>query len=270
MPDADGLSPDAIGRYAAELSSVADVSSVSAPIGTFIDGNRVGPPSAATGVSRGSAFLTVGSTAPLFSDASEVQLDRLHAVAGPDGRAVQLTGVAQINRDSVAAITTRLPWVLGVIAVITFGLLFLLTGSVTLPLKALVLNVLSLTAAFGALVWIFQDGHLSALGTTSTGTLVANMPVLLFCIAFGLSMDYEVFLVGRIRGVLADAQDERGCHAVGAAGHQGCARRQRRSGGARTGPHRPGHHGRCHGDVHFVRCPDRRAGVVSCGCSGSA
>ena len=57
------------------------------------------------------------------------------------------------------------------------------------------LNVLSLTAAFGALVWIFQDGHLGALGTTSTGTLVANMPVLLFCIAFGLSMDYEVFLV---------------------------------------------------------------------------
>ena len=89
--------------------------------------------------------------------------------------------------------------VLGLIAVITFGLLFLLTGSVVLPLKALVLNVLSLTAAFGALVWIFQDGHLGALGTTSTGTLVANMPVLLFCIAFGLSMDYEVFLLSRIR-----------------------------------------------------------------------
>ena len=68
-----------------------------------------------------------------------------------------------------------------------------------LPLKAVVLNMLSLTAAFGALVWIFQDGHLNALGTTSTGTLVANMPVLLFCIAFGLSMDYEVFLVARIR-----------------------------------------------------------------------
>src|SRR6202035_1857451 len=64
---------------------------------------------------------------------------------------------------------------------------------------ALVLNVLSLTAAFGALVWIFQDGHLGALGTTATGTLVVNMPVLLFCIAFGLSMDYEVFLVSRIR-----------------------------------------------------------------------
>jgi putative drug exporter of the RND superfamily len=59
--------------------------------------------------------------------------------------------------------------------------------------------MLSLSAAFGAMVWIFQDGNLGALGTTSTGTLVANMPVLLFCIAFGLSMDYEVFLVSRIR-----------------------------------------------------------------------
>jgi RND superfamily putative drug exporter len=120
-------------------------------------------------------------------------------VAGPAGRTVEMTGIAQINRDSIDAITDRLPLVLGLIAVITFVLLFLLTGSVVLPLKALVCNVLSLTAAFGALVWIFQDGHLGALGTTSTGTLVANMPVLLFCIAFGLSMDYEVFLISRIR-----------------------------------------------------------------------
>ena len=90
---------------------------------------------------------------------------------------------------------------LGLIAVITVVLLFLLTGSAVLPLKALLLNVLSLTAAFGALVWIFQEGHLGGLGTTATGTLVANVPVLLFCIAFGLSMDYEVFLVSRIRSI---------------------------------------------------------------------
>src|SRR5262249_19332480 len=111
----------------------------------------------------------------------------------------ELAGVAQINRDSSVAITDRLPIVLAAIAAVTFVLLFLLTGSVVLPLKALVLNVLSLTAAFGAMVWIFQDHHLGGLGTTSTGTLVANMPVLLFCIAFGLSMDYEVFVVSRIR-----------------------------------------------------------------------
>jgi putative drug exporter of the RND superfamily len=199
IPDMAGVTPPDIDRYAAELSRVPDVSSVSSPGGTFVNGGAVGPPSAATGIKDGSAFLTVGSTARLFSRASEAQLDRLHAVARPGGKIVQFTGTAQINRDSSEAVTSRLPVVLSVIGAITFVLLFLLTGSVVLPLKALLLNVLSLTAAFGALVWIFQDGHLGALGTTPTGTLVANMPVLLFCIAFGLSMDYEVFLVSRIR-----------------------------------------------------------------------
>jgi RND superfamily putative drug exporter len=68
-----------------------------------------------------------------------------------------------------------------------------------IPIKAILLNVLSLTAAFGAIVWLFQEGHLGGFGTTATGTLSAAMPVLLFCIAFGVSMDYEVFLVSRIR-----------------------------------------------------------------------
>ena len=199
IPDANGLEPSDVDRYAADLSKVPDVSLVSAPTGTFVGGARVGPPSAPTGEAQGSAFLTVSTAVPLFTAASETQLDRLHAVAGPADRPVELAGTAQTNRDSVDAITSRLPLVLGLIAVITFVLLFMLTGSVVLPLKALVLNVLSLTAAFGALVWVFQDGHLGALGTTSTGTLVANMPVLLFCIAFGLSMDYEVFLISRIR-----------------------------------------------------------------------
>ena len=117
---------------------------------------------------------------------------------GPAGRHALLTGTAPINRDTAHAVTSRLPIVLAVIAAITFVLMFRLTGSVVLPLKTLVLNGLSLTATFGALVWIFQDGHLGALGTTATGTLVVTMPALLFCIAFGLSMDYEVFLVSRI------------------------------------------------------------------------
>jgi RND superfamily putative drug exporter len=197
VPDATGLTAADLDRYAGALSAVTDVTSVSAPGGTYVAGRPVGPPAAATGLKDGSAYLTVGSSAPLFSAASEAQLDALHAVPAP--AAVQLTGTAQINRDSSVAITSRLPVVLGVIAAITFILLFLLTGSVVLPLKALLLNVLSLSAAFGALVWIFQDGNLGALGTTPTGTLVANLPVLLFCIAFGLSMDYEVFLVSRIR-----------------------------------------------------------------------
>jgi putative drug exporter of the RND superfamily len=197
--DADGVQTAEFERYARELSEAPDVSAVTIPTGTFVAGRPAGPPAAPTGITDGAAFLTVGSEASLFSADSERQLDALHAIEGPGGRTVEFTGVAQINRDSVAAITTRVPLVLGIIAAVTFVLLFLLTGSVVLPLKALVLNVLSLTAAFGALVWIFQDGHFGAFGTTPTGTLVANIPVLLFCIAFGLSMDYEVFLVSRIR-----------------------------------------------------------------------
>ncbi|MCH9722109.1 MAG: MMPL family transporter [Actinomycetia bacterium] len=199
LPDAGGVTEADLDRYAADLSRVADVSLVSAPGGTFAGGNRVGPPSAPAGAVDGSAFLSVRSTAPLFSDASRLQLDRLHAVAGPAGRDVLIGGVPQINRDVVGAVTTRMPLVLTLIGVITFILLFLLTGSLILPLKALVLNVLSLSAAFGALVWVFQEGHLGALGTTPTGTMEANIPVLMFCVAFGLSMDYEVFLLARIR-----------------------------------------------------------------------
>ena len=248
LPDTTGVTPAELGRYAAQLSKVPDVSSVSSPGGTFVDGTPAGPPSASTAIRDGSAFLTVGSNAPLFSPASDAQLDQLHAVSPPAGQPVQLTGIAQVNRDSSEAITSRLPLVLGVIAAITFVLLFLLTGSVILPLKALLLNVLSLSAAFGALVWIFQDGHLGALGTTPTGTLVANMTVLLFCIAFGLSMDYEVFLVSRIREYwLKSGQDRR---------------RQRRKRRAGAGPHRPRRHRRRAADVHLVRRADRRGGVV--------
>lgn len=199
IPDVKNVSAAELDTYAAALSEVPAVSSVSSPGVTFVKGAAVGPPTAATAVTNGSAFLTVTSTAPLYSHASESQLDLLQAVPAPAGRQVLIGGTPQINRDTAGAIGSRLWMVLAIIAVVTFALLFLMTGSVVVPLKALLLNVLSLSAAFGALVWIFQDGNLGALGTTSTGTLAISIPVLLFCIAFGLSMDYEVFLVSRIR-----------------------------------------------------------------------
>jgi len=199
IPHATGVTPEQIARYSARLSGLPDVRAVSSPAGTFIDGVNVGPPSAATGAVDDSVFLTVDSAAPPFSERSETQLDLVRGVAAPGGGAVQVTGSTQVNRDNVEAVTVRLPLLLTVIGVVTFVLMFLLTGSVVMPVKTLVLNVLSLTAAFGAVVWIFQDGHLGALGTTPTGTLVIALPVMLFCLAFGLSMDYEVFLVARIR-----------------------------------------------------------------------
>lgn len=199
LPDTSRLDSTDLASYAAALSRVPDVSSVSSPGGTFVDGSRAGPPSAPTAWKGESAFMTVGTTAPLYTAASTVQLDRLHDVATPHHVPVQLAGVAQSNRDSVHAIATRLPVVLVTIVVITLILVFLLTGSAVLPVKAVLMNTLSLSAAFGALVWIFQEGHLGGLGTAATGTLGVQLPVLLFCIAFGLSMDYEVFLISRIR-----------------------------------------------------------------------
>ncbi|MEJ7722380.1 MAG: MMPL family transporter [Ilumatobacteraceae bacterium] len=102
--------------------------------------------------------------------------------------------------DTRSAIADRLPLALGLIALATTVLLFLLSGSLLVPLKAMILNLLSLTATFGAMVWIFQDGNLSGvLGFTATGTIDTSTPILMFCIAFGLSMDYEVFLLSRIK-----------------------------------------------------------------------
>ena len=102
--------------------------------------------------------------------------------------------------DTRHSVLTRLPFALGGIAFATFVLLFMMTGSVLVPIKALALNVLSLTATFGAIVWIFQDGHLShLLDFTATGSIDVFTPILMFCIAFGLSMDYEVFLLSRIK-----------------------------------------------------------------------
>lgn len=198
IPDATDVSVNELRSYALRLSTIADVASVSSPAGTFVSGRLVGPPSGPTGMANGSAYLTLQSTAA-SSPSSDAQLRHLHGAVGPKGRSVLISGIAQIAHDTAASISARVPLVLAVIASITFVLLFALTGSVVIPIKALILNVLSLTATFGALVWIFQDGHLRGLGTTSTETLVASIPVLLFCIAFGLSMDYEVFLMSRIR-----------------------------------------------------------------------
>jgi RND superfamily putative drug exporter len=102
--------------------------------------------------------------------------------------------------DSTAVISGKLPMVLILIALISFAVLYAMFRSVLIPIKALVLNVLSLSATFGAMVWIFQEGHLAGFfDFTPTGSLIATTPILMFCVAFGLSMDYEVFLVSRIK-----------------------------------------------------------------------
>jgi RND superfamily putative drug exporter len=121
--------------------------------------------------------------------------------------AVQVTGDAAALADYQATIRERLPLAAALVVLATFVLLFLFTGSVVVPVKAIVMNVLSLGASFGALVWVFQDGNLAwLLGAETTGFLDPTVPVLAFAIAFGLSMDYEVFLLSRIK----EAWDETG------------------------------------------------------------
>ena len=100
----------------------------------------------------------------------------------------------------LATLGKYIPLALGALAVTLFALLFMLSRSVVIPLQAIALSALSLGAAFGALVWVFQDGYLAAaLHVTPTGSLDATMPVLIFAVAFGLSVDYSVFLYSRIR-----------------------------------------------------------------------
>ena len=129
----------------------------------------------------------------------------VRSVAAPF--AVQVTGDAAELADYQATIRDRLPLAVALVVLATFVLLFLFTGSVVVPVKAIVMNVLSLGATFGALVWVFQDGHLAGLlGAEGSGALDPTVPVLTFAITFGLSMDYEVFLLSRIK----EAWDETG------------------------------------------------------------
>jgi RND superfamily putative drug exporter len=118
----------------------------------------------------------------------------------PAGFPTYVTGSAAYLVDFRHGIATGFPWALLLIAVATVLLLFLMTGSVVLPIKALIMNFLSLGATFGVLVLVFQDGHFARLlGGERTGGLETVVPVLVFVFAFGLSMDYEVFLIARIR-----------------------------------------------------------------------
>ncbi|MCX4823218.1 MMPL family transporter [Streptomyces sp. NBC_01142] len=145
-----------------------------------------------------SAYFTVQPEGEAVGEGAQKLVHELRDTPAPFETSV--TGRAAVLEDSKSAIADRLPLALGIIVVATLLLVFLLTGSVLIPLQAVLLNALSLTAMFGAVVWVFQDGNLSGLlSFTSTGDIETTLPVLMFCIAFGLSMDYGVFLLSRIK-----------------------------------------------------------------------
>jgi RND superfamily putative drug exporter len=144
--------------------------------------------------------ITVAMQPVDHTTAAENIVRQIRAIRAPGGLVPLVDGVTAYQLDLLASLRATLPYALLVIVLAVSTLLFLMTGSLLIPIKAIVLNVLSLSATFGALVWIFQDGHLqNVLGFQSIGSIDATQPILIFAIAFGLSMDYEVFLLSRIK-----------------------------------------------------------------------
>lgn len=133
------------------------------------------------------------------------------------GAEAYVTGKAAENQDFNALIRARAPWVVGFVLILAFVLLLLTFRSIVIPIKAILLNLLSVAASFGVLVLVFQDGHGERLlGFESTGSITAWLPMFLFVILFGLSMDYHVFIISRIREAFASGMepDEAVAHGI--------------------------------------------------------
>ena len=132
----------------------------------------------------------------------------------PDGQ-VQATGATAFDLDIVNYILERTPIAVGSVLLVTYVVLFLLTGSVILPLKAVLTNLFSISASFGAMVWIFQQGHFSQLLGFTRQSIDPSIPVILFSIVFGMSMDYEVLLISRIQEEYRRTGDNQAAVATG-------------------------------------------------------
>jgi RND superfamily putative drug exporter len=191
---------EAIAGYATALSRLDGVARVDAVTGVYLEGQPVpvGPELTQRFAGESATWLSVVPSIEPVSPAGERLVEEIRDLPAPFE--VKVTGEPAELVDTKESLFGRLPLAAGIVALITFVLLFAMFGSVVVPLKALVLNVLSLSATFGAMVWVFQEGHLSGvLDFTATGSIDATTPILMFCIAFGLSMDYEVFLLSRIK-----------------------------------------------------------------------
>jgi RND superfamily putative drug exporter len=189
-----------ISGYAAELSRLPGAVRVTAVTGTYVHGRLVQPPGPATArlATRDATYFTVASGADDISPQGKALVAAVRDAPAPFH--VLVGGSSADLVDALNSLRAKLPFAMGIIALASLVLIFLLTGSVLIPFKALVMNLLSLTATFGALVWIFQDHHLAGmLHFQQTGWLSVELLVLLFCVAFGVSMDYEVFLLSRMK-----------------------------------------------------------------------
>ena len=182
--DVEGGGPKAAAQVAADVRGVEGVAEVQPP-------QRLAP---------GVTALQVVSANPFASDPSEETVKAIRDLQPPPGTTVLVGGATADFVDFQSSLAEHLPIALAIVIVSTLIVLFLMTGSVILPIKSLIMNFLNLSAVFGLLVLIFQDGRLEGfLDYSSPGAIEQTMPILLFAVAFGLSTDYAVFLLSRIK-----------------------------------------------------------------------
>jgi len=198
--DVEGGGPPAAARFAAQVRRVSGVAEVSRPL-RLRDG--------VTG-------LQVISSHPFISEASQTTVRRIRDLRPPPGATALVGGGTADFVDLQSSLASHLPIVLAIIVLATLTILFLMTGSVVLPIKSLLMNFLNLSAVFGLLVLIFQDGRLEGfLNYSSPGAIEQTMPILLFAVAFGLSTDYAVFLLSRIKEARDNGASDSECVAIG-------------------------------------------------------
>jgi putative drug exporter of the RND superfamily len=208
--------PGQAARYAARLSAQPGAAQVQARTGTYVHGHRIAPARRHPVLfgASGRTWFTVLPAADPNSPRAVALVQRIRAMRAPFP--VQVTGLTAQQADTVASVTAHLPLALAVMALVTVLALFLMTGSLVIPVKALLLSAASLSATAGVAVWVFQQGHLSGvLPFTPSGYLDVSTLLLMFCLAFGLSMDYQVFLLSRIREEYALRGDTTAAVAMG-------------------------------------------------------
>ena len=226
--------------YQAKVAAVDGVTSVSGPFsglinpatGAELTADQVvalyGQPQAAwppqlaalwkNDVAGSTVKLTVVNSIRADSPAGARTVPVIRALAAGTGLRTQVGGYAAISHDFLQAQSDRIPVAIATVMIAMAVILFLLFGSVVLPIKAILMTLLSISASFGALVWIFQDGNFSeALNFTTPGFSMAGVPIIMFCVLFGLSMDYEVLLLSRVQEAWRRTGDNRASVAEGLA-----------------------------------------------------
>ncbi|MEU9191192.1 MMPL family transporter [Streptomyces sp. NPDC048484] len=210
-----------LASYAGQLAALKGVERVETSAGIHTAGQSAatGPANPALGRPDAQQISVVSSLTPK-SEAAESLVKQVRSVTPPAGAHPLVGGNDAILVDAKKSIADKLPLAVALIVLTTFLLLFLFTGSIVQPLRALALNLVSLGATLGAMTWIFQDGNLSSFLGFTAQPMEMTMTVLMFCIAFGLSMDYEVFVTSRIKE-LHDQGADNETAVVNGLGHTG-------------------------------------------------